>query len=153
MHIKFLTIVLTSIFLISCSITDYQRIKVENNKIFFIFNEKISSETKLKIRNSFVNLSIDESSNSISVEIINYDFKDYTIYAGGGLRALEIEVSSNLEVIINNDNTSKVFTSRKRFNSNELNPLADSQMAKFIEKELINDLMSQLIFEVNIIDM
>ena len=41
----------------------------------------------------------------------------------------------------------------KRFGSIELNPLAETEMLNFMEKEIINDLIDQLILEVNLIDM
>ena len=38
--------------------------------------------------------------------------------------------------------TSKTITSTKRFSSVELNPLAKQEMLKFIEEQLINDLIN-----------
>ena len=40
---------------------------------------------------------------------------------------------------------------KERFDS--LNPLAKQEMLKFIEEQLINDLINQLIIEVNLIDL
>ena len=41
----------------------------------------------------------------------------------------------------------------KRFESIELNPLAETEMLNFMENEIIDDLVGQLILEVNLIDM
>ena len=41
----------------------------------------------------------------------------------------------------------------KRFNSNELNSLADSEMKTFIKRELYMDLINQLVMEVALIDL
>ena len=46
-----------------------------------------------------------------------------------------------------------VVNSIKRFSSVELNPLAENQILEFMEREIIDDLIAQLIIEVNIIDL
>ena len=47
----------------------------------------------------------------------------------------------------------KTFNSIKRFSSVELNPLAENQILEFMEREIINDLMAQLIIEVKLLDL
>ena len=47
----------------------------------------------------------------------------------------------------------KTINSMKRFSAIELNPLAENQMSKFMEEEIINDVIEQLILEVNLIDL
>ena len=41
----------------------------------------------------------------------------------------------------------------KRFDSIELNPLAEQEMLSFIENEMFDDLLNQIIIEVNLIDL
>ena len=48
---------------------------------------------------------------------------------------------------------SKTIVSTKRFNSIELNPLAEKEMLKFVKEQLINDLIDKLIIEVKLIDL
>ena len=67
----------------------------------------------------------------------------------------QVEVKSSIEVSLNlNDkNINKSLVSVKRFNSNELNPLADEEMLDFIRNQAIDDLVNQLFLEVSLIDM
>ena len=48
---------------------------------------------------------------------------------------------------------SKSINATKRFSAIELNPLAENQMIEYMEKEIVNDLINQLILEVNLIDL
>ena len=48
---------------------------------------------------------------------------------------------------------SKSINVTKRFSAIELNPLAENQMIEYMEREIVNDLIDQLILEVNLIDM
>ena len=71
------------------------------------------------------------------------------------MRALETEISISIDIKIkkNNKFIGKTIVSTKRFSSNELNPLAEKEMLKFVEEQLINDLIDKLIIEVNLIDL
>ena len=90
-----------------------------------------------------------------NIEINNYQSKQYDIYAGNALRALETEmsVSINIKVKKNNKIIEKTIVSTKRFSAIVLNSLAEKEMFNFIEEQLINDLIDKLIIEVNLIDM
>ena len=81
--------------------------------------------------------------------------KQYDLYSGDSLRALESEIKSSIKISIDNNNkiTNKTLMSMKRFNSIELNPLAEQEMVYFIENEILEDLFNQIILEVNLIDM
>ena len=48
---------------------------------------------------------------------------------------------------------SKTIVSTKRFNSIELNPLAEKEMLKFVKEQLINNLIDKLIIEVKLVDL
>jgi len=54
---------------------------------------------------------------------------------------------------LNDKKINKSLVSVKRFNSNELNPLADQEMLDFIRNQAMDDLVDQLFVEVNLIDM
>ena len=54
---------------------------------------------------------------------------------------------------MNHSNNVKTINSMKRFSAIELNPLAENEMNKFMEKEIMNDVIEQLILEVNLIDL
>ena len=80
--------------------------------------------------------------------------RQYDIYSGDSLRALESEIKSSIKISIDNNKiTNKTLMSMKRFNSIELNPLAEQEMIYFIENEILEDLFNQIILEVNLIDM
>ena len=66
---------------------------------------------------------------------------------------MEIELKAKLNFSIDNSNNIKTINSMKRFSAIELNPLAQNQMSKFMEEEIINDVIEQLILEVNLIDL
>jgi len=71
------------------------------------------------------------------------------------LRALETEISISIDIKVkkNDKFISKTIVSTKRFNSIELNPLAEKEMLKFVKEQLINDLIDKLIIEVKLIDL
>ena len=71
------------------------------------------------------------------------------------MRALETEISISIDIKVkkNDKFISKTIVSTKRFNSIELNPLAEKEMLKFVEEQLINDLIDKLIIEVKLIDL
>ena len=66
---------------------------------------------------------------------------------------MEIELKAKLNFSIDDSNNIKTIDSMKRFSAIELNPLAQNQMSKFMEEEIINDVIEQLILEVNLIDL
>jgi hypothetical protein len=89
------------------------------------------------------------------MSIIDYQIKRYEVYSGSALRSLETEIKGNLKISIKVKDISlnKNLMAMKRFGSIELNPLAETEMLNFMESEIIDDLLGQLILEVNLIDM
>ena len=71
------------------------------------------------------------------------------------MRELETEISISIDIKVkkNDKFISKTIVSTKRFNSIELNPLAEKEMLKFVKEQLINDLIDKLIIEVKLIDL
>ena len=66
---------------------------------------------------------------------------------------MDHSMHSNHSMHMNHLNNIKTINSMKRFSAIELNPLAENQMNKFMEEEIINDVIEQLILEVNLIDL
>ena len=66
---------------------------------------------------------------------------------------MDHSMHSNNSMHMNYSNNIKTINSMKRFSAIELNPLAENQMSKFMEEEIINDVIEQLILEVNLIDL
>jgi predicted S18 family serine protease len=90
-----------------------------------------------------------------------------SIYSGSALRALEKEIKASISFnIVGSDSMNmdhsmhmnqsmniKTVNIMKRFSAIELNPMAENAMIQFMENEVINDLIDQLILEVSLVDL
>tara|TARA_S200000501_G_scaffold133817_1_gene126606 strand:+ start:139 stop:600 length:462 start_codon:yes stop_codon:yes gene_type:complete len=142
----------TVLFITSCSIGQFEKVDTNLKYYSFTYNDEIPSYLEKKINN--INYAGDKVT-IYDININSFDFKKYDIYSGSTLRALETEVKGLLNISIKKEDKtiSKTLNSIKRFSSVELNPLAENQILEFIEREIIDDLIAQLIIEVNIIDL
>ena len=153
-------------FVTSCNIGGFKQLELDSEEYYFTFNQSIPTLLKEKI--IFLNGSnTDNNEDKIEVNIIKYDLRTYEIYSGSALRSIEKEikatlsfnvkerVSMNMNHSMNMDHkmNSKSINVTKRFSAIELNPLAENQMIEYMEKEIVNDLIDQLILEVNLIDL
>lgn len=150
-NLNILLIVL--VFVYACAVGDYKQVKIVNNSYLVSFDSGIPKSFQVKI-NSIFKQNIGYGEN-IKININNYLFKQYEVYSGRSLRALESEAKSSLQVTIvsNGNEINKSLMSIKRFDSIELNPLAEQEMLSFIENEMFDDLLNQIIIEVNLIDL
>lgn len=150
-NLNILLIVL--VFVYACAVGDYKQVKIVNNSYLVSFDSGIPKSFQVKI-NSIFKQNIGYGEN-IKININNYLFKQYEVYSGRSLRALESEAKSSLQVTIvsNGNEINKSLMSMKRFDSIELNPLAEQEMLSFIENEMFDDLLNQIIIEVNLIDL
>ena len=87
--------------------------------------------------------------------ITSYVAKEYNIYAGDALRALEGEITLMLQVELklNDSLVRKSFSSTKRYKSNELNPFAQNQMIELLKESMQKDIIQQIIVEVSALEM
>ena len=87
--------------------------------------------------------------------ITSYVAKEYNIYAGDALRALEGEITLMLQVELklNDSLVRKSFSSAKRYKSNELNPFAQNQMIELLKESMQKDIIQQIIVEVSALEM
>lgn len=153
-------------FVTSCNIGGFKQLELDSEEYYFTFNQSIPTLLKEKI--IFLNGSnTDNNEDKIEVNIIKYDLRTYEIYSGSALRSIEKEIKATLsfnvkESVSMNMNHSKNMDHKmnskninvtKRFSAIELNPLAENQMIEYMEREIVNDLIDQLILEVNLIDM
>lgn len=153
MKIKNIFIILPFLFNLGCSFNQLNYDDITKNSYEIIFDEGVPKDMQNAL-NSILKSSRADSNNLVKVEIKNFMYKEYDIYAGDALRSLETEVKSSIELRINSKKIiNKKLSSMKRFNSNELNPLADSEMKTFIKRELYMDLINQLVMEVALIDL
>ena len=153
MKIKNIFIILPFLLNLGCSFNQLNYDDITKNSYEILFDEGIPKDMQNTL-NSILKSSQADSNNLVKVEIKNFMYKEYDVYAGDALRSLETEVKSSIELRINSKKIiNKKLSSMKRFNSNELNPLADSKMKTFIKRELYMDLINQLVMEVALIDL
>ena len=150
-NLNILLIVL--VFVFACAVGDYKQVKIVNKSYLISFDSGIPKSFQIKINSMFKqNNGYGEN---VKININNYLFKQYEVYSGRSLRALESEAKSSLQVTIvsNGNEINKSLMSMKRFDSIELNPLAEQEMLSFIENEMFDDLLNQIIIEVSLIDL
>lgn len=153
MKIKNIFIILPFLLNLGCSFNQLNYDDITKNSYEIIFDEGVPKDMQNAL-NSILKSSRADSNNLVKVEIKNFMYKEYDVYAGDALRSLETEVKSSIELRINSKKIiNKKLSSMKRFNSNELNPLADLEMKTFIKRELYMDLINQLVMEVALIDL
>jgi hypothetical protein len=143
------------IFISSCNLNQYQQVNFKDKEYFLTFNKEIPSKIETKIKKIIQSSSDEVKAETFQISINDYQIKRYEVYSGSALRSLETEIKGNLKISIKVKNISlnKNLMAMKRFESIELNPLAETEMLNFMENEIIDDLVDQLILEVNLIDM
>tara|TARA_B100001094_G_scaffold70895_1_gene67282 strand:- start:422 stop:862 length:441 start_codon:yes stop_codon:yes gene_type:complete len=143
------------IFISSCNLNQYQQVNFKDKEYFLTFNKEIPSKIETKIKKIIQSSSDEVKAETFQISINDYQIKRYEVYSGSALRSLETEIKGNLKISIKVKNISlnKNLMAMKRFESIELNPLAETEMLNFMENEIIDDLVGQLILEVNLIDM
>ena len=143
------------IFINGCNLNQYKYVNIKDYNYSIKYDKKIPISLEQKINSVFKPRLINGLENIYKIEIKNYKFNRYDIYSGQALRSLEVEVRSSIEIALemNDKKVNKSLISMRRYNSNELNPMADQEMLNFIKNELIEDLVNQLMLEVNLIDM
>ena len=153
--INFSILLATLIFIQGCALNEYQQVKINDNSYLVTFDSSIPKSLQNKIDSILKLKTGNEQHKNIQIYVSSYMSKQYDLYSGDSLRALESEIKSSIKISIDNNNkiTNKTLMSMKRFNSIELNPLAEQEMVYFIENEILEDLFNQIILEVNLIDM
>lgn len=152
---KELVLSMVCIFISSCNLNQYQQVNFKDKEYFLTFNKEIPSKIETKIKKIIQSNSDEVKAETFQISINDYQIKRYEVYSGSALRSLETEIKGNLKITIKVKNISlnKNLMAMKRFESIELNPLAETEMLNFMENEIIDDLVGQLILEVNLIDM
>ena len=162
-----LFLILLSFMITSCNLNEYQKLQFDKNKYYFSFENEVPKEFQSEIEKIFGDKFDKVDDKKIRLNINSFDINKYNVYSGTALRAMEIELKAKLVFSIanagsmkmehstqmNHSNNAKTINSMKRFSAIELNPLAENEMNKFMEKEIMNDVIEQLILEVNLIDL
>ena len=147
MQKKYLFLIsLVLIFTQGCELNQYKLGNISNYDFSIEYDGGIPRGLEKKINSVFKPILNSDSRDIYKINIKNYKFDRYDVYAGQALRSMEVEIRSSIEVSLNlNDKKiNKSLVSVKRFNSNELNPLADQEMLDFIRNQAIDDLVYQL---------
>ena len=164
---KKLLLVFACLVISSCNLTEYKQFKIDNKKYYFTFNQNIPSSFQEKVITKLGHNSDDMSNKKTEVQIIKYELKTNSIYSGSALRALEKEIKASISFNIVGSNSMnmdhsmhmnqsmniKTVNIMKRFSAIELNPMAENAMILFMENQVINDLIDQLILEVSLVDL
>ena len=97
----------------------------------------------------------DNANVEAKIYIKNYSFQEYSIYAGSALRSLEGEITAKfqLEIQTSQKTHNKDIKIVKRYKSNELNPFAEKEMIKMIEKNIYKEILDEIIREVSSFEM
>ena len=154
--IKYFLVLLAIVLVVSsCNTSRFQKLDLNNSYYQLTFGKNVPLKLKQQAKSVFAKNQQSTSIQNNNIEINNYLFKKYDVYAGNALRALETEISISIDIKVkkNDKFISKTIVSTKRFNSIELNPLAEKEMLKFVKEQLINDLIDKLIIEVKLIDL
>tara|TARA_B100001175_G_scaffold301817_1_gene295266 strand:+ start:94 stop:600 length:507 start_codon:yes stop_codon:yes gene_type:complete len=164
---KKLLLVFACLVISSCNLTEYKQFKIDNKKYYFTFNQSIPSSFQEKVNTKLGHNSDDMSDKKTEVQIIKYELKMNSIYSGSALRALEKEIKASISFNIVGSNSMnmdhsmhmnqsmniKTVNIMRRFSAIELNPMAENAMIQFMENQVINDLIDQLILEVSLVDL
>lgn len=156
MKIKYFLVLLALVLVVSaCNTSQFQKLDLNDSYYQLNFGKNVPLKLKQQATSIFTKNQQSTSIQNNSIEINNYLSKKYNVYAGNALRALETEISISIDIKVekNDKFINKTIVSTKRFSSIELNPLAEKEMLKFIEEQLINDLIDKLIIEVKLIDL
>ena len=154
--IKYFLVLLALVLVVSaCHTRQFQKLDLNDSYYQLTFGKNVPSKLKQQATSVFTKNQQSTSIKNNYIEINNYLFKKYDVYAGNALRALETEISISIDIKVkkNDKFISKTIVSTKRFSSIELNPLAEKEMLNFVEEQLNNDLIDKLIIEVKLIDL
>ena len=145
-------ILFLALFVSSCG---YNQVVIKGGGLNFDsikFDESVPQNFKDQV-SYFFNLGSSKENSYLG--ITSYVAKEYNIYAGDALRALEGEITLMLQVELrlNDSLVRKSFSSTKRYKSNELNPFAQNQMIELLKESMQKDIIQQIIVEVSALEM
>ena len=145
-------ILFLALFVSSCG---YNQVVIKGGGLNFDsikFDESVPQNFKDQVSYFF---NVGSSKENSYLGITSYVAKEYNIYAGDALRALEGEITLMLQVELrlNDSLVRKSFSSTKRYKSNELNPFAQNQMIELLKESMQKDIIQQIIVEVTALEM
>ena len=135
------TLIFLNIAILGCSFSP-----VNSDSEIIVNKIKFDLSVPIKIKNN-LNIFVKENeASSTEVNIIGFEFKENNFYGGENLGSLESEVVGSIQVyILNDEEHSKRISSSKRFDTQNLNPLAQKELVKLMRVEIIDDLNKKII--------
>ena len=118
------------------------------------YDDSIPDSLKRTIATTFDNSKVKDK-NKTRIYLKNFNSSNYNIYAGSSLRSLEGEISAVIQLEIVNElkTKNKSIKIMKRHNSGELNPFAEKETIKTLQKIIDNEIYDQILLEVGLFEM
>ena len=145
-----------SLFLVSsCNFNQIVINPYDKGNYSVIADKSVPILLRNKIKSVFKFNDEDNANVEAKIYIKNYSFQEYSIYAGSALRSLEGEITAKfqLEIQTSQKTHNKDIKIVKRYKSNELNPFAEKEMIKMIEKNIYKEILDEIIREVSSFEM
>jgi hypothetical protein len=145
-----------SLFLVSsCNFNQIVINPYDKGNYSVIADKSVPILLRNKIENLFNFNDEDNANIEAKIYIKNYSFQEYAIYAGSALRSLEGEITAKfqLEIQTSQKTHNKDIKIVKRYKSNELNPFAEKEMIKMVEKNIYKEILDEIIREVSSFEM
>ena len=119
---------------------------VNSDSEIIVSKIKFDLSVPLKIKNNLsIFVKVNQTS-STEVTIMEFEFKENNFYGGKNLGSLESEIIGSIQVnILNEEEHSKKISSSRRFNTQNLNPLAQKELVKLMHVEIIEDLNKKIV--------
>ena len=99
-----------------------------------------------KIKNNLNKLIKKNETSNKEIILKEFEFKESSFYGGKNLGSLETEIVGSVQIqILNGEEHTKKISSSRRFRTQNLNPLAQKELIKTINIEIIEDLNKKII--------
>ncbi len=135
------TLIFLNIAILGCSFSP-----VNSDSEIIVSKIKFDLSVPLKIKNNLSIFVKENQTSSTEVTIMEFEFKENNFYGGENLGSLESEVIGSIQVnILNEEEHSKKISSSRRFNTQNLNPLAQKELEKLMRVEIIEDLNKKIV--------
>ena len=135
------TLIFLNIAILGCSFSP-----VNSDSEIIVNKIKFDLSVPINIKNNLSIFVKENEASSTEVNILEFEFKENNFYGGENLGSLESEVVGSIQVyILNDEEHSKKISSSRRFNTQSLNPLAQKELVKLMQVEIIEDLNKKIV--------
>ena len=154
MNRHYFLILLVAMFAVSSCSYKQLALNANNENYVVYYDDSIPDSLKRTIAITFDNSKV-EDKNKTHIYLKNFNSSIYNIYAGSSLRSIEGEISAVIQLEIVNEikTKNKNIKIMKRHNSGELNPFAEKETIKTLQKIIDNEIYNQILLEVGLFEM